>query len=488
MSYTRKVAYNTAVQIVGRVLGVGISVVTAAAIFRYLGIEGVGKYTTAFAFVSFFAVFADFGLGWTLLRELATSKDQNKAFQNIFTLRLLLAIAVHLISLIILIFFSYAFDVKMAIIVVTAAWFFQTMNSTIVAVFLNNYRLDISVAAEVLGKIVILGAILYLSKIGVSFVVLMSAFLMGNFVNFAINLIFANKFVKVGFAFDKEYLKKVIYIAVPIGVVIVFSFVYYKIDSIMLSLMKGMVDVGIYGTAYKILEVLQTFPVLFLGAAFPLITKYATQKDERVVPAFQKQFDFLALLALPIVVSIYLLASPIIALIAGSRGAEFISTATVTWFNTPLTSVTCLKILIFSVGLSFITSLYSYMIISLGKQRVMIWPTIGFAAFNLALNFLLIPKYSYFGAAFATLFTEIVVLLTSYYYANSFIRLPIDLKAFFRALLAAVLMGGAIYFLSQIGVNLLVNLAISFILYALLAILFKAVPMELIRAVIGREQ
>ncbi len=60
MSYTRKVAFNTAAQMLGKVLGTAISIATVAALFRYFGVEGMGKYTTVFAFVAFFSVFADF--------------------------------------------------------------------------------------------------------------------------------------------------------------------------------------------------------------------------------------------------------------------------------------------------------------------------------------------------------------------------------------------------------------------------------------------
>ena len=61
MSFTRKIALNTIVQIIGKVLTTLISLVLIAALTRYLGVSGYGQYTTIFAFTQFFAVLADFG-------------------------------------------------------------------------------------------------------------------------------------------------------------------------------------------------------------------------------------------------------------------------------------------------------------------------------------------------------------------------------------------------------------------------------------------
>ena len=155
MSYTKKVAYNTFAQMAGKVVGIGISLATIATLFRYLGVEGVGKYTTVFAFVAFFAVFADFGIQWTLIRELAVQKDKNKVFRNIFSLRLLVAFLIHLVSFLLVWLFNYQIDIKLGVGVISLAWFFTTMNTVFVGIFQNNYRLDISVSTDVLGRVII---------------------------------------------------------------------------------------------------------------------------------------------------------------------------------------------------------------------------------------------------------------------------------------------------------------------------------------------
>lgn len=480
---TRKIAYSAISQMIGKVIGIFVSLLTVAALFRYLGVEGVGKYTTVFAFVAFFALFADFGLQWTLIRELSINEDKDKVFKNTFTFRLILATLVHLISFGFVWIFHYPYDVKLGVGIITIAWFFLTMNSTLVGVFLNAYRMDIAVIAEVLGRILTLGIIYLLVRANSSFPVIMSAYIVGNALNFFVDLAAVTKYVKVGFAFDRVYIKRLFNQALPIGITMIFGFVYYKIDSLMLSFMKGMVDVGIYGTPYKLLEVLQYVPTMLLGAAFPLITRYAVSRDERLNPAFQRQFDVLALLAVPIVLVTFVLADPIIAFIAGSKGHEFTTASTVSVAGFSVTSVTCLRVLIFSVGINFFTALYNYLVVSLGKQKALVYPTIGFAVFNIILNLIMIPKISYFGASIATLATEIAVMVVTYTISKKYIKISIDFTYFFRIVLCSVIITALAYIMLRYAVNILTIVIACVAVYAFCVYIFKAVPRDLIKEI-----
>ena len=487
MSYTKKVAFNTLAQVIGKIVGTAIAIVTTALLFRYFGVDGIGEYTTIFAFVGFFSVFADLGFQWTLLRELSVKEDHEKVFKNIFAFRLLLAVLIHALAFGLVWFFHYPLQVKLGVGIITIAWFFTTINSTLVAVYLNNYRLDITVSAEVVGRGVILGFVYLMIKAALPLNVVLLSYVFGNIVNFLINLSFFGRFLKFGLAYDFKYWKYIFGQALPIGIVLIFGFIYYKMDSLMLSWMKPMTDVGIYGTAYKLLEVLQTVPSMFLGAAFPLVTRYVMRGDERMKSAFQKQFDFLALMAVPIVVGTFILAGPIIEFIAGTRSSEFVNSSTVTVFSHPATSVTCLKILSFSIGISFFSNLYSYLIVSLGRQKSFVLPVIGFALLNVVLNLLFIPRLSYVGSSIATLTTEVIILVVSYFIAMRFVKLPLKALNALKILAVGLIMGLAIYYFDFIGLNLFVNIALAVLIYTTGVILLKAIPVDMVRQMLNKE-
>src|SRR3990167_3589755 len=139
-----------------------------------------------------------------------------------------------------------------------------------------------------------------------------------------------------------------------------------------------------------------------MGNVFPVVTHYIYSKDSRLQSAFQKAFDFLVICALPIVVGIIFTAPKVIQIVAGT---EFVSAHTIPpILGIPATSSFALQILIVAVGISFLSHLFGYLIIALGKQTKMILPNLIFVLLNVGLNFILIPKISYIGAAAVTVF------------------------------------------------------------------------------------
>ena len=67
MSYTRKIAHNTIIQIIGKGISTVIGVIVIAMLTRYLGQSGFGQYTTIMAFLQFFGVLVDMGLYLSLI-------------------------------------------------------------------------------------------------------------------------------------------------------------------------------------------------------------------------------------------------------------------------------------------------------------------------------------------------------------------------------------------------------------------------------------
>ncbi|HMB65866.1 MAG TPA: oligosaccharide flippase family protein, partial [Patescibacteria group bacterium] len=94
MRLSTKVAYNTVIQIISKVVITGLGLVVVAILTRYLGQSGFGQYTTIMSFLSLFSVAGDLGL--TLLTAQMISRpdvDNQKALNNLFGLRFFSALA-----------------------------------------------------------------------------------------------------------------------------------------------------------------------------------------------------------------------------------------------------------------------------------------------------------------------------------------------------------------------------------------------------------
>lgn len=412
MSFTRSVALNTIVQLVGRVITTVLSLVLIAALTRYLGVNAFGVYTTVFVYVGFLGVLADLGFFWIMVRELAqtTERDRfNALVSNVLTLRTFLGIVVFGLGAFIAWFIPrYSGEIQIGIAIISLAWLATALNSTFVGVFQNKLRMDKAVTTDIIGRTVILIFTLWLVGHHAPLTTILWAYVAGTWLNLVISFFLGTRYVTVRPRFDFREWTRIFHEAFPMGIVIVLHVIYYRIDSVMLSLIKGPMDVGIYGAPYKVLDVLLTLPVMFLGNVFPTLTRHLSERSSSAPVLIQRSFDALLAIALPLTVGGIVLAEPIIRVVAGN---DFVHATTLSpiW-GIPATPVLTLQILMVAVGVSFISNIFGYTLVALGKQREMIRPYSIFVVVNVAINLAIIPSFSYIGAALSTVITELVVI------------------------------------------------------------------------------
>lgn len=449
MSLTRKVAFNTAVQFIGKIITTLLSLVLIAALTRYFGVTGFGQYTTIFAYISLFAVLADFGFFWIFVREIAKpNNDLNKTASNILTMRFFAGLAIFIIGASLGLFIPQYQGIRMGIFIAALANLFLALNSTYIGIFQNKLRMDKAVYTDILGRVVILVVSLIFIKLKMNLNTVLWAYALGNFLNLLASAWLGQKYFKYKPLFDFGYWKKIWREILPMGVVLVLNLIYFRVDTLMLSLLKGSTDVGIYGPPYKILEILIYFPSMFVGNIFPIITGFIYTKDPRLENALQRAFDFLFLAAFPLVISFIFLSELAIKLVAGQSFVETSTTGPI--FNLPGNSVTVLQILMIAVGFSFLSHLFNYLIIALGKQIKLILPNLILVVINITLNLILIPRFSYIGAAFTTIITEILVLVFAWWVASRHIGLRLKFNNFIKVISAGLVMVLSIFLLKSI--------------------------------------
>lgn len=471
-SATKLVATNTAVQFVGKLVVMFLGLGTIALLTRYLGVAGFGQFTTIFAYVSFLSVFADFGFFAVLVTQLAKGQgDPKKIASNIMTLRALLGVAVYLVGFAVGFLLPYQDAVKLGIGIIAGAWFGQSVNQTLVGVFQVNQAMVKPVLADIVGKFAVLALVWFSIMFGLPFHMVLVSYLIGAFITLILNLYLVRAYVEVSLAYDGKYWREVIKLAAPMAAVLIFGFIYFKADTVILSLMKGPVDVGIYGVPYKLIEVLLVFPSIFMGTVLPFITRYLATSDARMAGAFAKASHFLILIGLPMVAVGMLLAKPLVAVLGG---AQFTTAATVLVGSQTIAAPIILQILLFAVFLSYLSHLTTYVVVAAGRQGSLVLPNILFAVCNIGLNVVAIPHYSYLAAAVITVFTELAVLAVSF----GIIWLKIgrfvpDIRYIGRALLANAILVVAVYPLRHLSLPVVLLLAAA--MYGLLSLGFKLI-------------
>jgi O-antigen/teichoic acid export membrane protein len=433
MSITRQVAHNTIVQFTGKVIGAILALVTLGLMLRYLGQEGFGQYTTVISFLSVFSILADLGLYLVVTREISKKGvDESKIVSNAFTIKLFASIIILTLTPLIAMFFPYSQQIKLGIIVGAVSFLFTLLNQVLVGVFQKYFSMSKVAIGEIIGRIFWLLGVFIVIKLDLGLLWLLAAITLANFANFVVVFIFAKAYVKIKLSFDFDLWKYLLKIAAPLAFSVIFNLIYFKVDTVLLSVMKPIKDVGIYGAPFKVLESLITFAAIFAGLLLPVLSKYYVEDIKKFSGIFIKGFDVLSIFVIPLIVGTIFYARQIMVFFGGGEFSE---------------SANVLRILIFAVGAIFFSHLFGNTAIACNQQKKLMWIYISTALVSVILNLILIPKFTYYGAAISVTISEILVALFSLFVVYRVTYVFIKLRVFVKSLVAAVFMGMALYLL-----------------------------------------
>lgn len=465
MSLTRKIAHNTIIQFTGKVLGTLFGVLTVAIMTRYLGQVGFGQYSTIIAYLQLFAILVDMGLSITVVRLIADpSNDQKTIFNNVFTLRFITALIFLGLAPLIVIFFPYDNLIKIGIAIATLSFFFSSLTQVLIGLYQKELNMMTVTIGEVAGRMSLLVLVAVFAFLNYGLLAIVAAVVIGSVLNFLICYFSAFKYIKISWAFDWPVWEKIIGITWPIALSIAFNLVYFKADTLILSLTRSQAEVGLYSAPYRILEILVNFIFVFLGIVNPILTLNWVQKNYgKFQEIFQKIFNVLLIITIPMVVGTMFIAKQLMVLIAGSDFAG---------------SGIILQILIVATGIIFINTIYGYTIIFIDKQKKMIPVYLGVAIFSVAGYLLTIPSYGVFGAAIFTVISEFIILCFNFSISTKVIKFVPSLKIALKVFGASIVMAGLLYLLA--GQNVILQLILASAVYLLALYFFKGIDKMLI--------
>jgi O-antigen/teichoic acid export membrane protein len=427
VSLTRQVASNTFIQLLGRAASMVFGLLTVGLMTRYLGQEGFGQYTTIIAFLQFFGIIVDFGLAVIIVQLIsARPAETAKLTSNIFTMRLLTALVFFALAPFLVWLFPYPLIIKWGVAVTAAAMLFTSLNQLVVGLFQRELKMGRATIAEVTGRaIIFLGTLLAVWQ-GQGLLAIMAAVVVGNFFNFCLSFYFSRSITKIKLAFDWPVWREVLQKTWPIGLSIVFNLIYFKADTVILSLYRSQAEVGVYGAAYKILEVLSVIPYMFMGLILPILSAaWARGETARFKTVMQKAWDFMAIVTLPVLFGGLALAESLIVFVAGP---EFAAAGPV------------LRILLLATAAIYLSTVFNHAVVALGAQKKMLWGFAVVAVISLIGYFWLIPLYSYTAAAGITVVGEVLILLISGAVIYRAVGSLVNFKIFLRAFLASLVM------------------------------------------------
>ena len=452
MNLTQKIALNASVSSAARVVELAISLVIIGLITRFLGESGFGDYATILAFVYIFTVFADLGLYSIVVREISREgADEEKIINNALTLRMAAGLIILGSAYFVSLFFPYSSQVQIGIAITAAGFWFLSNCQVLMGLFQKYLRLDKVALAELAGRIIQLAAvwivIYYPAEIfgDTPLYGIVSALALGAILNFLIILYFTSGYLKLKPRFNFSYWKYLLKQSFSLAVSAILVMIYFKLDTIFLSVMKTSESVGIYSLSYKILESLIFFPAMVVGLTMPLMSKTFSADRQKFYSIVQRTLNFLVVIIVPLVVGTLFASEKIIRLVGGAEG----------FADSPMV----LNILVFAIAMIFLGALFSNVIIAANKQKFLAQIYFLGAVVNVIANFIFIPKYSYYGAAATTVLTELLVTALMIAVIIKTVKYIPSFKIFFKALFASGAMALALYYSADLNIFYLLILA-----------------------------
>lgn len=400
----KKVLYNTGSQIIGKAVTASATLFITLLIGRSLGPAGFGDFTKIFVFVGYFYTFADFGLNAVFIK-LTLGKNTGNLIRYLVGLRLIIAIFLAATAIVIAIILPYdpvsnlGFSplVKTGIFIASLTIVTQALFTSANALFQKNLRYDLSTIAAICGTLTILVIILIATIVHASILVYVAAYVVGGTIFVIVAYYLIKKLFRQSIRplFSKDQSGKLLVLATPIGLALIFNLIYFRIDVLILSYTRSSYEVGLYGLAYQFFEAALAIPIFFANALYPgLAAIYVNNKRD-----YRQQIKAWLLL-----LTLFSLATAVILFIV-----SFLIPRLYDPRFTP--SGTALQILAAGMPFFFISALLWHLLIIQDKQKLLIPVYALGAVFNLVLNLIFIPIYGFLAAAAITVVSEALILL-----------------------------------------------------------------------------
>jgi O-antigen/teichoic acid export membrane protein len=469
MNTAQRIAKNTIVlllsDIISKALGFFYTMYTA----RYLGAEGFGILSFALAFIGIFGVFADLGLSTLTVREVARDKRlASKYLGNIAVMKIILVTATFGLIALTINLLGYPKQTIKVVYLVALSIIFSAFSGMFGSIFQAYEKMEYKSIGQILSSGLLLSGALFAINQGFSVVGFATIYFLASAISLGYSFaICAWKFVLPKIEIDWSFWKITIKEALPFGLTRIFVTIYFWIDSVMLSLMKGNEVVGWYNAAYKLIFLLLAISLILVVSMFPIISRHFISAKNLLRQEYEMAFKYLFVLALFFFIYGLIFADKIILIIYG---------------NGYLPSISALQVLIWVIPTIFLTPLFGIFLASANRQGVVTAVAGANAGLNVLLNVLLIPKFSYIGASIATVLTEgLGWILMFSYISRHFFKIPI-VEDIIKPICSSILTAIFLYFLRQ-QVNWILAAILGVFIYILLMYLFRTISDSDIRLI-----
>ena len=431
---------------------------------RILGPSGVGRVAYAHSILSYFLVFASVGIPTYGIRVIARNTNNreklNKRFSELIIINSIATTAA------IIIYLSMLFSVekfsaeRMLFLVVGINLFFNYINIDWFFSGCEDY-VYITVRSTLFKLVAIVLIFVFVRE---KDDVLIYAFIgqLGVCANYIFNVFRLKNRVKLDFRqLDiNQHIKP----AVVLLFTILASDLYNQIDVTMLGWISTNEEVGCYSYAIKLVRIVTSVATAIAVTVLPRLSQYYNEKEIiQFNELSQKTVKAVLMVAMPCAAGLAICSKEIITILYGE---SFLRSSEIIDILLPIVII---------ISVSYFCG--SVVLTAINKEKYLLVATISGAIVNIALNTYLIPRWEGNGAAVASVFAEIIVLIIHVFIATKYVRFKFFCKDNIVTVASSIIMSATVYitnaYLENSIMGLIITILIGIAVYSCMMITLK---------------
>ena len=392
---------NTAFIFIAKIIDLIAALTGFILVARYLGVDGLGRYSFVMAFVLIFGLVVNLGIDHIIIREAAGDKKRLP-----FIIGAAVKLKFYLLLLMVplftggLLLFGLDSELRMGIIIFALALilFRELFTVPSQAVFLGCERLEYRTITTFVFQLLRTGGIAAVLLTGRGLVPVFTAILIADIVQAGWTVYIVNRFfAKPDFSVPPSEVKYLFRQALPIGLAYGFTTAFLQLDILLLKGMRGDYENGIFTSAYRVISTLILVVVPMIWVLLPHLTRTFNEAFDRLKSEGQLYLKFIAVAMLPAAIIIGIYSTWLITL---AFGAEYSPAGRVLTIVAPVLALRTFSYL-FDLTL---TAAKRQIIVAVGAG-------VAFTS-KLIIELFLIPGMGYMGAAWANLAADIISFTT----------------------------------------------------------------------------
>src|SRR5260370_8031600 len=471
MNKLRRVVNNTIISLAGQAVTWTSTLLLTIAYGRFLSDIKFGELYFAITFVMLIGFPLEFGFNQQITRGVAHKPDRALRYlSNTLFIKLLLWHVLYTLILLAAWLLGYNREVLTLVAICGVTLLSGSITNTFIASHYAFERVTYPVVGTILekGLSALFGFILL--KYGAGVEVMALVLLGGSLSNGIWQAIWFFRIVGISFAVDLTLMRELFRSSIPFLTYGVLGVIYYRVDTVLLSLMTNAAVVGWYGAAYRLFDTLVFLPSLVISAImYPVFSKLSISSEADLKVAIEKAMNFLLFCVLPIATTLIVAAPNIIGFLY--HRPEYIHTFPV------------LQALAPGLVFLYINSVLGAVFMSTHQEKKITLMPVFALVFNLGLNPILIPRYLHTGPPILTSLPELLLVAISLIFLPRRLMPIGSLLVGGKALLACLIMALVITMINTFSIFII--LPVAMLVYFVAVTLLRTIPRDDMQAIYG---